>query len=89
MTTITIETSCGKQITQAVSDLSDRQLRGLLEHNSEETGATPEELAALRGELERRDQREQRFAEHGVHMTGNLPEFIKDALDAGIKGDAA
>lgn len=51
---ITIETSCGKTIVQAVKDMTDWQLEILLKQNGERTDVDPADLAAMRDELRQR-----------------------------------
>lgn len=54
---ITVVTSCGKTFVQAVRDMSDRQLTGLVEGNGDRTdldAADLADLAAMRDELRRR-----------------------------------
>jgi hypothetical protein len=51
---IVVETSCGKTIRQKVSEMTDRQLRALLEQNADSPDAAPWEIAALRAEVKRR-----------------------------------
>lgn len=58
---ITIHTSCGLKIEQPVSEMSLRQLRGLLEENDGRTDLDQTDradLAAMRDELWRRCHRE-------------------------------
>jgi hypothetical protein len=54
--TITIETSCGGVFKMRPSEMTDRQLRGLLEQNADNT-CDPLDMAALRDELQRREGR--------------------------------
>jgi hypothetical protein len=54
-----VHTSCGKVFKLAVRDMTNRQLEGLLKHNSDRTDLDPTEiagLAAMREELARRRQ---------------------------------
>jgi hypothetical protein len=53
---ITIETSCGKHFELHVSELSDRQLSILLAGNSERSDVDPAHIAAMRDELQRREE---------------------------------
>lgn len=50
MQKIEIHTSCGKVIHQALSDMSERQLSGLIDQNSDNP-----EVHILRNELKRRE----------------------------------
>ena len=52
-TLIEIKTSCGETFALAVSDMTDRQLRGLLEQN-QDRDVDPTAIAAMRAELDRR-----------------------------------
>jgi hypothetical protein len=52
---IEIETSCGEQFEMLPSEMTDRQLRGLLKQNPD---GDPEGLAAMRAELDARADRE-------------------------------
>jgi hypothetical protein len=53
---ITIETSCGKVFEVRVSELSDTQLTTLLAGNGERADAYPTHIAAMREELQRREE---------------------------------
>jgi hypothetical protein len=53
-TIITVVTSCGREFVTPVNELFDSQLIGLLEQNADRTDIDPEQIAALRAELERR-----------------------------------
>lgn len=48
---ITIETSCGQIFRLYPSEMTDRQLKGLLEQNAEDN-CNPMHMAALRDELQ-------------------------------------
>jgi hypothetical protein len=54
MTAINVETSCGEKFETPVSELTDRQLRGLLAENGDRTDVDPNQIAALRSEFTRR-----------------------------------
>jgi hypothetical protein len=54
-TIITVVTSCGRQFVIPVNELFDSQLIGLLEQNADRTDIDPQQIAALRAELERRN----------------------------------
>ena len=49
-----IVTSCGKTFEMPVDELSDRQLKGLLDQNGDRTDVDPSDITALREELARR-----------------------------------
>lgn len=51
--TVTVHTTCGGEFEIAISELSDRQLKGLLAQNPD---ADPDLIADMRAELKRRDE---------------------------------
>jgi hypothetical protein len=51
---ITVDTSCGQTFHLPVTELTEHQLHGLLEQNSDRTDVDPSQIAAMRAELRRR-----------------------------------
>jgi hypothetical protein len=54
---ITVETSCGETFHEKVTDMTNRQLKGLLEQNADRDDLDDDDkaaIAAMRAELERR-----------------------------------
>jgi hypothetical protein len=49
-----IQTSCGKTFEMSASEMSDRQLQGLVEQKANRTDLDPADIAELRAELARR-----------------------------------
>jgi len=49
-----IKTSCGQSFEMTASEMSDWQIRGLLNQNEHRTDVEPAGIAALRAELARR-----------------------------------
>jgi hypothetical protein len=53
-TIIEIETTCGRRFNVPVSEMSDRQLKGLLRENEDRPDVDPSGIAAMREELSKR-----------------------------------